>query len=169
MKANPLLDDLRAAFPPAPICARGAFEERGRLYCDTHEYRAHMDGKTWEQLDPQFFARRSDGLSFLGVSYIAKVLPLYLHLMVVFRPTSPIPETLLSILTKPEPQDWPPHLFDIFAERFEKLVALLSPQQKNVIATVLMQFVASAPGGARRARPALDRYWSQFLDLSGGP
>ena len=164
MKANPLLDDLRAAFPPAPICARGAFEERGRLYCDTYEYRAQMDGKTWEQLDPQFFARRSDGLSFLGTAYIVAVLPLYLHLMLVFKPTSPVPETLLPMLTKPEPQDWPAHLLEIVTQDFEELIAAVSTAQARVVAATLRELIASAPGEAFRAQPALDRYWNRFLD-----
>lgn len=166
MKANPLYEQLRVAFPPTPIAAAAAFAQRGMFYCDATEYRARMDGKTWEQLDVEFFARRSDGLDFLGTPYLVMVLPLYLHLMLVFRPTSPVPETLLPALTKPEPGDWPPHLHDDAANRFAELTSSLSEAQKRVIAATLQEFCRSAPGEAPRARPALDRYWYQFLEIA---
>jgi hypothetical protein len=163
VKANPLYDQLRSAFPPTPIVATDAFKQRGMFYCDAAEYRAQMDGKTWEELDPQFFSRRSDGLDFLGTTQLVQVLPLYLHLMLVFKPTSPVPETLLPALTKPEPGDWPAHIFEDAVKRFDELVAVLSEAQKRVITATLRQFTISAPGEAPRAQPALDRYWNQFL------
>jgi hypothetical protein len=166
VKSNPLLEQLRAAFPPVPISASSAFQERGRFYCDAVEYRAQMNGKTWEQLDPQFFARRTDGLSFLGTSYIIEVLPLYLHLMIVFKPTSPVPETLLPMLTKPLPQDWPPHLLDIVTRHFDELVAALSVEQNRVIAATLQRFIEQATPYARAAAQRAFEYWSQFLDPS---
>jgi hypothetical protein len=168
MKANPLLAQLRAAFPPVPISAAGAFEQRGRLYCDAVDYEAQMDGKTWEQLDPQFFARRSDGLSFLGTSYIIDVLPLYLHLMIVFKPTSPVPETLLPMLTKPEPGHyWPAHLHDIVTKHFEELTTALSAEQSRAIAATLQHFIEEAtPYAKAAAQCALERYWKRFLDDS---
>ena len=162
MKQNILLDDLRAAFPPMPIAVADAFQQRGRTYCDVDEYIRQMDGKTWEQLDPQFFARRSDGLSFLGTPYIVGVLPLYLHLMLVFKPTSPVPETLLPQLTKPLTGDRHPHMFAERTKRFDELTQALTPRQSAVVAVTLREFIDAAPGEADRARPALDRYWHQF-------
>lgn len=161
MKHNPLLTDLRRAFPPTPIDAGGAFDQRGRLYCDVPDYTTEMDGKTWEQLDPQFFARRSDGLDFLGDVHLAAVLPFYLHLLIVFKPTSPVPETLLPLLTRPEPTD-NPKLFDWRRRRFEGLTGILDESQKRMVARVLAQFVADAPNEALPARLAIDRYWSVF-------
>lgn len=169
MKRNILYDELRAAFPPVPIVASRAFEQRGRLYCDAAEYTQQMDGKTWEQLDPQYFARRSDGLSFLGSPYILAVLPLYLHLLLVFSPTSPVAETLLPQLTKPEPSDRYvfADLYPQLAIRFEELRQALAPAQSRVIAATLRQFIASYPNAAEPAQRALDRYWRIFLEPLG--
>ncbi len=162
MKHNPLLDELRRVFPPQPISATGAFDQRGRFYCDAEEYAREMNGRTWEQLDPQFFARRSDGLDFLSDAHLAAVLPLYLHLLAVFKPTSPVPETLLPLLTRPEPTDEPAKLFDWQKRRFEGLTNLLNEQQKRMVWRSLKQFVTDAPNEAVHAEPAITRYWGQF-------
>jgi hypothetical protein len=162
VKQNVLLDELRAAFPPVPLVAAGAFEQRGRFYCDAAEYRRQMDGKTWEQLEPQFFARRSDGLSFLGTPYIVAVLPLYLHLLLALKPTSPGPETLLPQLTRPAPTDPPARLFEELAMRFDELTQALTDHQRRVVVATLRQFIAAAPGEAAPAQRALDRYWHVF-------
>jgi hypothetical protein len=84
------LDELRAAFPPEAMVAAGAFEQRGGTYLDGAEYARHMDGKTWEQVDQQYFARRSDALSFLGTHHLIAVLPAYLNLLFVLGPRSPV-------------------------------------------------------------------------------
>lgn len=162
MKHNPLLDELRQAFPPRPISAEGALDQRGRLYCDGVEYVRQLDGRTWEQLDPIFFARRSDGIDFLSDLHLAAALPLYLHLLVVFKPTSPVPETLLPMLTRPEPTDEPAKLFGWQKRRFEGVAALLTDAQKRVVARSLQQFVNDAPDEARPALRALRRYWGAF-------
>jgi len=162
MKHEPLLDEIKEAFPPTPIVAAGAFEQRGIAYCDGMDYMRQMDGKTWEDLDPQFFARRSDGLSFLGTSHLVEVLPQYLLLLLVFKPTSPVPETLLPLLTKPEPTGPRAHLFDWSMKRFEELTGALSDRQRTVVAAVLRKFIALYPNYADEAQPALDRYWHAF-------
>jgi hypothetical protein len=164
VRSNPLFDDLRAAFPPKPIVIGEG------LYCDAADYREHMDGRTWEQLDPLFFARRADGLSFLSASFLIQVLPLYLHLMIVFKPTSPVPETLLPMLTKPEKGHyWSDHLLDHVTRRYEALVASLSSAQKRVVAATLQLFVEEAtPYAKAAAQRALDLYWHRFLDPETG-
>lgn len=121
-----------------------------------------LEGKTWEQLDPTFFARRSDGLSFLGDPYLVEVLPLYLHLLLVFKPSSPVPESLLPVLTRPEPTDKPARLYGWRKRRFEGVSALLSDAQKRVVARALQQFVRDAPYEAAPAELALERYWGAF-------
>jgi hypothetical protein len=139
-----------------------SFEQRSSLYPDAAAYREQMEGKTWEQLDPVFFARRSDALSFLGTQHLVAVLPTYLHLLIVLAPTSPVAETLLPQLTKPSPTDHAGHLFDELGRRFDELARMLSPQQSAVVAMTLRQFIEAAPGEAERARPALERYWHTF-------
>ncbi len=136
-----LLHELRAAFPPEPIIGAGAFQQRGRLYCDTHEYRRELDGKTWEQLDPRFFAR-------------------------TFKPTSPVPESLLPLLTRPHPTDEPTSLFEWRNERFVGMVTSLSDTQSKAVAATLLEFVASTPNEAEPAQRALDRYWRAFAQRS---
>jgi hypothetical protein len=165
VKHNILFEDLRVAFPPQPIRGADAFTQRGRTYCDTHEYEREMDGKTWEQLDPQFFARRIDGLSFLGDDHIVAVLPHYLHLLIVFKPTSPVPETLLPLLTRPEPTDrhTSTTLYEWLNQRFEAVTERLSDRQCEMVAATLQEFVASAPSDAEPAQRALERYWYRFL------
>jgi hypothetical protein len=162
VKHNILLDELRAAFPPVPIVAAGAWKQRGRFYCDAEEYGRQMGGKTWEQLDSQFFARRSDGLSFLGTPYIIAVLPLYLHLLLVLEPTSPVRWTVLPQLTKPAPADSPAHLFEELTMRFDELTQTLTDHQSRVVAATLRQFITAAPNEAEPAQRALDRYWHAF-------
>jgi hypothetical protein len=103
-------------FPPLSfIAAAKTFEERGGTYPDGEAYSRLLDGKTWEQLEPQYFARRSDSLSFMGSRHLIAVLPAYLNLLFVLGPRSPVPETLLPILARPEDAD--PNL----KKRFDEL------------------------------------------------
>lgn len=152
------LDELQAAFPPEAIVAAGAFEQRGGTYPDGDEYARHMDGRTWEQLDQQYFARRSDALSFLGTRHLIAVLPTYLNLLFILGPRSPVPETLLPLLTKPEATK--PKL----GKRFDELTDGLSAPQRTVVATALARFVAEYPAYGPPAEVALDRHWNTFLE-----
>jgi hypothetical protein len=45
------IDTIKTAFPPEPITAAGAFDQRGVTYPDAADYMRQMDGKTWEELD----------------------------------------------------------------------------------------------------------------------
>jgi hypothetical protein len=143
-------DELRRAFPPRPIDAGGAFDERGRTYPDAAKYERQMDGKTWEQLDSEYSARRSDALSFLGTPHFIEVLPAYLNLLLVLGPRSPVPETLLLILNRPR--------------RVAELEAGLTPGQKRVVGLALARFVEEYPASADPAQVALDRHWNRFLE-----
>jgi len=154
---SPFLDELRAAFPPEAIVAAGAFEQRGGTYPDGDEYARQMDGKTWEQLDQQYLARRSDALSFLGTCHLIAILPAYLNLLFVLGPRSPVPETLLPMLTKPEATE--PKL----GKRFDELTDGLSASQRTVVAAALARFVAKYPAYGAPAQVALDRHWNTFL------
>ncbi len=167
MKHNPLFDDLCAAFPPHPIAATRAFEQRGIGYCDADEYRARMEGRCWDDLDPQYVASRSDGLCFLGDEQYRAVLPLYLHLLIVFKPTSPVVELLIPGLTLPELTDRTSHpdpvaMFEWRRERFEALVLGLSEAQKRILAATLLYFIELYPPYHEPASVALDRYWRRF-------
>jgi len=73
-EAQPATRGASPRVSPSTIRAEGAFEQRGIAYCDADDYMLEMEGKTWEQMDPQFFARRSDGLSFLSDTHIVEVL-----------------------------------------------------------------------------------------------
>jgi hypothetical protein len=161
MKRNPLLDELREAFPPVPIVT-GDYSKRGSCYSE--EYRRRLDGATWDQLDPQFFARRVDSLSFLGMPYIIEVLPCYLHLLIVFKPTSPVPETLIPLLTKPDRTDRDVFkLFDTLTRRFGELTRALTEGQSRIVGLTLQEFVKTAPWEGGPAQLALDRYWHDFV------
>jgi hypothetical protein len=163
MKHERLLNEIRAAFPAEAIVAAGAFEERGIAYCDGADYMDQMNGKTWEQLDPQYLARRSDALDFLGGSQLIAVLPMYLQLLLVLEPTSPVPETLLPLLTKAESTDEPVTLFEWQTRRFEQLTRGLSDHQRRLVAMTLLRFIELYPTAAAPARRALERYWHTFV------
>jgi len=150
------LNELRAAFSPEAIHAGGAFEDRGATYPDVEDYSRHIDGKTWEGLDQQYLARRTDALSFLGTRHLIAILPAYLNLLFVLGPKSPVPETLLPMLTKPEVGERE------LRKRFDELSGGLSASQRTVVATALVKFVEAFPEYGRRAKVALDRYWSTF-------
>jgi len=150
-------DKLRAAFPAEAIVAAGAFKQRGRTYPDGDEYALKMDRKTWEQLDQQYFAQRCDALSFLGTHHLIAILPAYLNLLFVLGPRSPVPETLLPMLTRPEVMD-----FNL-EKRFSELADGLAASQRTVVALALARFVAEYPAYSAPAQVALDRYWNTFL------
>jgi hypothetical protein len=173
VRHNPLLDELRASFPPVSIDASGVFTYS--CYADAVEYRARMHGKTWEQLDPQFFARRSDALSFMNGPHLAIVLPLYLHLLSAFPPSSPVPETLLPKLSQPEAAEQtgtrvlsPAEIFKLRRRIFDDLTRTLSERQHRVVAASLRRFVAATPPEhaadwlLEQAQRALDRYWGRY-------
>ncbi|MEO8702562.1 MAG: hypothetical protein ABI867_21130, partial [Kofleriaceae bacterium] len=128
-------------------------------YPDGTEYMRQLNNKTWKELDSQFFARRSDALSFLGSAHLLSVLPHYLMSLLALEPTSPVPEALLPILTKPEATGPRAHLFEWANSRFEELIQKLSDQQSSTVRTVLEMFVALHPNYAGEAHAALVSYW----------
>lgn len=165
MTDEELLAELRAAFPPEPIAAWDAFDQRGRTYCDGPAYRAHIDGKTWEQLDATYVARRSDALSFMSDGTMRAVLPMYLYLFITLPPTSAVYDTLMPMLTQPDPFD--PHLVE-FAWRdmwFRLLVAWLTEAQERLIVKILHLFVERHPNYTKWVQVALDRYWTPRIAL----
>lgn len=150
-------DELRAAFAPTPIVAAGAFDQRGGTYPDAEEYSRQIDGKTWEQLDQSYISRRSDALSFLGTDHLLAVLPAYLDLLFILGPRSPIPETLLPLLRKPEGES------SKAAKRFHEISEQLSSSQLAMVAAALKRFATDYAAYAEPAQDALDRYWKTFL------
>lgn len=163
MSSESMIEILRVAFPPHPIAAASAFDERGQLYTDVRAYTAALDGKTWEQFDPSYAARRSDALSFLGGDTLRAVLPRYLDLLLTLPPTSPVVETLLPILTRPDPADRSAVPLAWKQERFAWLDQGLSTAQKRAVAVVLQRFCELHPYEAERTQRALDRYWRMFV------
>jgi len=157
-EASPFVSRLRAAFPPDPIDVAGAFDERGGSYPDAEPYERALDGKTWEQLDHAYVARRSDALSFLGTRHLIAVLPVYLELLFELGPRSPVPETLLPLLTRPEAGK------AMQVKRFDAFTAGLSPAQRAVVADALARFVVEFPAYGPPAQLALDRHWTAFRE-----
>jgi hypothetical protein len=151
-------DELRAAFPNEKIVATGAFEQWGATYPDGVEYARHLDNKTWDQLDEQYFARRSDGLSFLGTHHLVAVLPAYLKLLFVLGPMSPVPETLLPMLVKPD------DTASKLGKRFDEMTRALSLRQRAIVAAALARFLAEYPAYGAPAQLGLDRYWNAFAE-----
>lgn len=160
-----LLEQLRAAFPPEPIRAAGAFGDWGMTYLDVEPYSQHIEGKTWEELDRAYMITRSDALSFLGTRHLVAVFPVYLRSLLEDNIGSPSAETMIPLLTKPALEK----KTGIKLPRFQALVDALTPAQRTVIAAVLRAFAArdeyegdyGSPGEAANA--ALERYWKTYL------
>jgi len=57
-----ILEQLRAAFPAAPIDSRGAFASWGMTYSDGDAYAKARDGKSWQELVCAYLDIRSDAL-----------------------------------------------------------------------------------------------------------
>lgn len=156
-----VLDQLRASFPTVPINSVGAFDDWGTTYPDAQPYAQHLEGKTWEQLDRSYTITRSDALGFLGTLHQVAVLPVYLRSLLEDGVWSPSGDTLILLLTKPDPRT----KTGIKLPRFEALVAALTSAQRAAIAAVLRAFAATDEGGSlgERACAALERHWNAYL------
>lgn len=156
-----LLEQLRAAFPATPIEAEGAFDDWGVTYLDAEPYMKQIDGKTWQQLDRAYLVTRSDALSFLGTRHLVTVLPVYLSSLLEEGVWSAAADTLMLLLAKPGPEK----KTGLKLDRFEALVAALSPLQRAAIASVLSTFAATDPNGSlgEAAHAAVERHWQSYL------
>jgi len=156
-----LLQQLRAAFPPEPTRAAGAFADWGMTYLDVEPYSQHLEGESWEDLDRSYLIKRYDALGFLGTRHLIAVLPVYLRSLIDEGLWSPAAGTVIIILTKPGPAQ----KTGIKLPRFQALVDALTPAQRAVIAAVLRAFAASDEGGSpgRAASAAIESYWKTYL------
>lgn len=156
-----ILEQLRAAFPAEPIESAGAFDEWGTTYADAERYAQHLEGKTWEQLDRSYIIMRSDALGFLGTRHLVAVLPVYLRALLEDGVWSTSADTLILLLTKPDPGK----KTGIKLPRFEALVGAFTSAQRAAIAAVLHAFAATDEGGSlgQRARAALEHQWNAYL------
>jgi Family of unknown function (DUF6714) len=155
-----ILEQLRAAFPAEPIDAARAFDDWGMTYPDAEPYAQHLEGKTWEQLDRSYIITRADALGFLGTRELVAVLPVYLRALLEDGAWSPAADTVVLVLTKPDPGK----KTGIKLPRFEALVSALTSAQRAAVATVLHVFVASNEEGSpgERARAALECHWNAY-------
>jgi len=161
-KHEPVVDQLRAAFPPTAIDSKDAFLSWGMTYLDGDEYAKQLNGKRWDEIDRAYLARRSDALGFLGTSHLVAILPAYLREMIEADPFSTVPGMLTLTLTKPGPK------IDsgLGKKRFNELVEALSDSQRAAVAAALQTYAAerAETGSGSAAQLALDMYWHQFLD-----
>ena len=156
-----LLEQLRTAFPAAPIESAGAFDAWGTTYLDAEDYMGRIDGKTWQELDRAYVGIRSDALGFLGTRHLVAVLPAYLSSLIEEGVWSPAADMLMVLLAKPGPGK----KTGLKLDRFEALVAALTPAQRAAVASVLSAFAASDPDGSlgRAAQDAVDKHWKNDL------
>ena len=157
-----VLDQIRTAFPPAPIVGTGAFAPWGNGYLDAAPYAEQLDGKTWDELDHAYLVRRSDALGFLGTDHLVAVLPVYLSALVRDGVWSPAAGMLTIILTKPEPRA----NAGLGGERFTEFVEKLTPDQHGAVSAALRALAAQDEGGdlGAAASAALESYWVQHVD-----
>jgi hypothetical protein len=94
----------------------------GATYLDAAPYAQHLEGKTWEQLDRSYIITRADALGFLRTRELVAVLPVYLRALLEDGAWSPCADTLVLLLTKPEPGK----KTGIKLPRFEALVSALT-------------------------------------------
>jgi hypothetical protein len=156
-----LLEQLRAAFPATSIQSEGAFDDWGATYLDAEPYMEQIDGKTWQELDRAYVVTRSDALGFLGTRHLVAVLPAYLSSLIEEGVWSPAADALMVLLAKPGPEK----KTGLKLDRFEALIAALSPEQRATIAAVLRALAVSDPGGSlgQAAHAAVERHWKSYL------
>jgi hypothetical protein len=156
-----VLEQLRAAFPAEPINSAGAFDDFGATYPDAGPYAQQLEGKTWAQLDRSYIVTRSDALGFLGTRHLVAVLPVHLLALLEDGVWSTAADTLILLLTKPDPGK----KTGIKLPRFEALVSALTAAQRASIAAVLRAFAATDKRGSlgERARTALEHHWNTYL------
>jgi hypothetical protein len=84
----------------------------------------------------------------------------YLRALLEDGAWSPAADTVVLVLTKPDPGK----KTGIKLPRFEALVSALTSAQRAAVATVLHVFVASNEEGSpgERARAALERHWNAY-------
>lgn len=156
MNANDFVDQLRTAFPPEPIQGDGAFVQWGTTYSDVGLYTRAVDGKTWEQLDPNVLLANTDALGFLGTRHLIAVLPVYLRSVVEQGVMSPAAEMLPIIFARPAPGP----STGLGHARFDALVDALTPAQRTAIAAALSGLATDSGSPGRAAQAALDSYWT---------
>jgi hypothetical protein len=146
MSDDEFLEQLRSAFPPAPIHGADAFAKRGGSYPDAPAYVAAIDGKTWEELDREYIVRRHDAVGFLSDEHFVQVLPILLRSLVDDGVMSPVLDTMLVKLARPAR-------------------AAITAQQGKAIASVLAKLAEDDPDGSpgRAAQQALDETWKKYL------
>ena len=155
---NPdFLEELRSAFPPERIHGADAFTKWGGTYPDAPDFAKAIDGKTWEELDREYIVRRHDAVGFLSNEHFVHVLPIYLQSIADEGVMSPALDTMLVKLARPNRAQT--------RERFDALLAALTPAQRTVIAAVLARLAQEDADGSpgRAAQQALDETWRGYL------
>lgn len=155
-----VLEEVRAAFPPEPIEAEGAFEPWGNSYPDAEPYGRQLDGRRWEELDAAYLVRRSDALGFLGTRHLAALLPVYLRSVLEDGVWSPATGMLTIILTRPARGRFK----GLGKPRFEALVAALTAAQRRAVAATLRTLVDRDEGSSvgEAAAVCLESYWQEW-------
>lgn len=157
-----VVEQIRAAFPPQPLVAEGAFAPWGNGYLDATRYAARLEGATWDRLDRELLVGRSDALGFLGTSHLAAVLPAYLTAMVQDGVWSPASGMLTIILTRPAPGTDA----GLGAARFDALFEALTPGQRHAVAAALGVLADTDDGGdlGAAATAALASRWNAIAE-----
>src|SRR5215467_9661104 len=96
-----LLDAVDAAFPKRRIDGDHAFAQWGHTYPNAPSYGAHVDGKTWAELDSAYIVRRTDAMAFLSTRELIDVLAVYLRSLIQDGWWSPVATMLPLIVAKP--------------------------------------------------------------------
>ena len=152
---------IAAAFPRNAITAAEAFTHAGGSYPDASEYRAAIEGRTWDELDHAYLVRRADALGFLGTQVLIAVLPVYLRALVDDGAATDAADMLTIVLRRPGGGRGP----GLGRRRFVALLDALNGAQRTAIARVLADLVDryedSSPG--ERARVTLDSCWRAYL------
>ncbi|VAW81824.1 hypothetical protein MNBD_GAMMA12-1992 [hydrothermal vent metagenome] len=162
MNYEAVINQLCLAFPSHKIDSERAFTSWGATYLDAKEFKLHLDGKSWNELDVNYLEVREDSLGFLGTKHFTQVLPAYLQAIVEgISPLSTLADTLLMILTKPS-SETDSHLGE---KRFEELVNELTDEQLVAIAMSLVYFTENhkEEASVESATLALDKFWRQYL------
>lgn len=152
---NPLLDELRLAFPSMALSAAGVFH----MYTDGDFCERAVTGLTWEDVDQRLLVDRSDALGFLDDDRFVSWLPIYLNILGSVPPErSSVHDTLLGKLLRPDKETSSKRQ----QRRFDAFADVLTVAQRRVVARSLQQFIENHPWHADTAQLALHRYWRKF-------
>jgi hypothetical protein len=135
-----LVNVLVEAFPPKPLYEPSAFGDPAGMwggYLDAEAFESHIQGKSWDMLEPSFLEFHHDALAYFGPDAFVAVLPAYLVALIRHDDTLNMlsPFLLLSLRRKEKARS---------QAIFDARVARMTEHQRAAVTQVLEGLAQSA-------------------------